>query len=254
MEANTYGLARLWLDGDFVTRAVALVLVLMSILSWTVMIARGLQQWRMRRGSRAAAQFWHRHSFSEGLALFANDHGSAEYRQLAMDGKAATDHHGESRDDLHGQLSLSEWLSESLRASIDDSADRMQSGLPMLASIGATAPFVGLLGTVWGIYHALIMIGVTGQSTIDKVAGPVGEALIMTAAGLFVAIPAVLGYNALSRANRRSVAMLHRFARQLHSYFLTGSPGAVKSSRGTAAPATVAPATIAPATAAPLEA
>ena len=234
MDATNYGLARLWLDGDWVTRAVAVALVLMSILSWTVMIVRGVQQLRLRAGARAVAQFWHLQSFAEGMAVLANDPGSTEFRQLALDGKAATDHHRENRDDLHGQLSLSDWLSESLRASIEESADRMQTGLPMLASIGATAPFVGLLGTVWGIYHALIMISVTGQSTIDKVAGPVGEALIMTAAGLFVAIPAVLGFNGLSRANRRSVAMLHRFARQLHSFFLTGSPGGAKSQRASA--------------------
>jgi biopolymer transport protein ExbB len=99
----------------------------------------------------------------------------------------------------------------------------MQGGLAVLASIGSTAPFVGLFGTVWGIYHALLTIGATGQTSIDAVAGPVGEALIMTAAGLFVAIPAVLGYNALTRANKAIVTKLNRFAHGLHGFFVTGA-------------------------------
>ncbi len=224
METNTYGLARLWLEGDLVTRSVAVLLFAMSAASWTVMVLRIWQQLQLRGAARAIGQFWHLRSFAEGMALLERDRASAPFCRLALEGKAATEHHAGNRDDLHGQLSLSEWLTESLRASIDETADRMQAGLPLLASIGATAPFVGLLGTVWGIYHALITIGLSGQATIDKVAGPVGEALIMTAAGLFVAIPAVLGYNALSRANRRTIGALHRFARQIHAYFLTGSP------------------------------
>lgn len=225
MDSSPYGLLRLWLDGDVVTRLVAVVLLALSVVSWTVMIRRGWQQFRLRRAGRSVHAFWHHKAFSDGLASLAHERAHAPYWQLAVDGQAACQHHAENRDDLHGQISLSEWLTESLRGSIDDNAERQQSGLPLLASIGATAPFVGLLGTVWGIYHALIAIGASGQSTIDKVAGPVGEALIMTAAGLFVAIPAVLGYNALSRANRRTVSLMHRFARQLHAYFLTGSPG-----------------------------
>lgn len=153
--------------------------------------------------------------------------GDAEgnpFRHLAEEGKAAIDHHASNREDLHGQISLAEWLTESLRGAIDESAERLQSGLSVLASVGATAPFVGLFGTVWGIYHALVGIGVAGQASIDKVAGPVGEALIMTAFGLAVAIPAVLGYNALMRVNKGMLGRLNRFARQLHAYFLTGAP------------------------------
>ena len=99
----------------------------------------------------------------------------------------------------------------------------MQSGLAILASVGSTAPFIGLFGTVWGIYHALIAIGTSGQSTIDKVAGPIGEALIMTALGLAVAIPAVLGYNALVRGNKSILTRLNSFAHDLHAYFVTGA-------------------------------
>ncbi|HNI61844.1 MAG TPA: MotA/TolQ/ExbB proton channel family protein, partial [Agitococcus sp.] len=132
--------------------------------------------------------------------------------------------HEQSKQDLHGQISLTEWLKETLRADIEESAEKMQAGLPVLASVGSTAPFVGLFGTVWGIYHALVGIGASGQASIDKVAGPVGEALIMTAFGLAVAIPAVLGYNTLTRSNKAIISKLQRFARQLHAYFLTGSP------------------------------
>ena len=118
---------------------------------------------------------------------------------------------------------MSDWVTGSLRNSIDEFTARLQSGLAILASVGSTAPFLGLFGTVWGIYHALIAIGTSGQSTIDKVAGPVGEALIMTALGLAVAIPAVLGYNALVRGNKFILVRMNSFAHDLHAYFVTGA-------------------------------
>jgi biopolymer transport protein ExbB len=120
-------------------------------------------------------------------------------------------------------MDVSDWVTRCLKDTMDDCVSRMQSGLAILASIGSTAPFVGLFGTVWGIYHALLSIGASGQSSIDQVAGPVGEALIMTAFGLFVAIPAVLGYNALTRANKGIVTKLNRFAHGLHAFFVTGA-------------------------------
>jgi biopolymer transport protein ExbB len=120
-------------------------------------------------------------------------------------------------------MGVSDWLTRSLRNSIDESTARLQSGLAVLASVGSTAPFVGLFGTVWGIYHALITISSAGQASIDKVAGPIGEALIMTALGLAVAIPAVLGYNALVRGNKSVLMKLNRFAHDLHAYFVTGA-------------------------------
>ena len=123
----------------------------------------------------------------------------------------------------HDSLGASEWLTRTLRNSIDESTSRLQSGLAVLASVGSTAPFVGLFGTVWGIYHALLAISAAGQATIDKVAGPIGEALIMTALGLAVAIPAVLGYNALVRGNKGVISRLNRFAHDLHAYFVTGA-------------------------------
>ena len=124
---------------------------------------------------------------------------------------------------MHERFDFSDWVTRCLRNSVDDSTARMQAGLAILASAGSTAPFVGLFGTVWGIYHALMSIGLAGQATIDKVAGPIGEALIMTALGLAVAIPAVLGYNALVRANKGVIARLNRFAHDLHAYFVTGA-------------------------------
>jgi biopolymer transport protein ExbB len=221
---NPYGIAALWAQGDFVIKAVAIALLLMSIVSWTVIVMRSWRAARLNRAAVAAAGFWHTHSFAEGMALL-NQHGTDNpFRHLAAEAQAAVDHHASNKEDLHGQISLAEWLTESLRGAIDDSAERIGAGLAILASVGSTAPFVGLFGTVWGIYHALVGIGVSGQASIDKVAGPVGEALIMTAFGLFVAIPAVLGYNALTRNNKGLVNKLNRFARQLHAYFLTGSP------------------------------
>lgn len=225
MDSNPYGLAALWAQGDGVIKSVALVLLIMSIASWYVIVTRGWQAWRLRAMSRRMGGFWHAHSFAEGLAVLrAEEGGDNPFVSLALEGKAAAEHHASSRDDLHGQLSLAEWLTESLRGEIDEGAERIQGGLPILASVGSTAPFVGLFGTVWGIYHALVGIGLSGAASIDKVAGPVGEALIMTAFGLAVAIPSVLGYNALVRANKGVVSRMHRFARQLHAYFLTGSP------------------------------
>lgn len=179
---------------------------------------------KLRRAARAVAGFWQAHSFAEGMAAIDVSGPLNPFHHLAQEGQSAVSHHASNKENLHGQLTLADWLTESLRGAIDESAERMQSGLSILASVGSTAPFVGLFGTVWGIYHALVGIGASGQASIDKVAGPVGEALIMTAFGLVVAIPAVLGYNALTRSNKGLIGRLNRFARQLHAYFLTGWP------------------------------
>jgi biopolymer transport protein ExbB len=224
MTDNPYGLAALWAQGDVIIKGVAVLLLLMSIVSWYVIATRTWRAMRLRRTATAAAAFWHTHSFAEGLALLDQHGVDNPFRHVALEGQAAVDHHSSNKEDLHGQLSLAEWLTESLRGAIDESTERMNAGLAVLASVGSTAPFVGLFGTVWGIYHALVGIGASGQAGIDKVAGPVGEALIMTAFGLAVAIPAVLGYNAFIRSNKGVTNKLNRFARQLHAYFLTGSP------------------------------
>jgi biopolymer transport protein ExbB len=223
VEQNPYGMAAMWAQGDWVTRSVALLLLVMSVASWTVIILKSLRLIQLKRDAAQADQFWHTHSFAEGLKVLGSD-GSNPFHHMAIEGQAAVNHHATAKDDLHGQMNLADWLSEALRGARDDAAEKLQSGLSVLASVGSTAPFVGLFGTVWGIYHALVGIGVSGQASIDKVAGPVGEALIMTAFGLAVAIPAVLGYNALTRSNKSVLGKLNRFSRQLHAYFLTGSP------------------------------
>ncbi len=225
MQDNPYGVEALWLQGDWVIKTVALTLLLMSVASWCVILIRAWGLLRLRTAQRSAFAFWHAKSFDEGLILLGNS-ADSPFRHLADEAQAAVDHHAQHKSDLHGHLPMGEWLTASLRTAIDETAELLQRGLSILASVGATAPFVGLFGTVWGIYRALVGIGVSGQASIDKVAGPVGEALIMTAFGLAVAIPAVLGYNALTRSNKRLLGQINRFAHQLHTYFLTGAPPA----------------------------
>lgn len=222
MQDNPYGLATLWLQGDMVIKVVAVLLLIMSVVSWYVIMTRAWQAVKLRASAKVMGEFWHAQSFEQGIDILQRKDAQSPFSALALSGQSAVEHHTQSKHDLHGQISLTEWLTESLRADIDDNAERMQAGLPILASVGSTAPFVGLFGTVWGIYHALVGIGASGQASIDKVAGPVGEALIMTAFGLAVAIPAVLGYNTLMRSNKATIKKMQRFARQLHAYFLTG--------------------------------
>lgn len=234
MAPNPYGIASIWAQGDAVIKAVALMLLLMSIASWCVILIRAWHLWQLQKVAQASRDFWHAQSFAQGQHILASANSRSgcsanPFRYLADEGQAAYDHHSSHQDDLHGKLPLSDWLTSSLKGAIDESAEQMQKGLAILASVGSTAPFIGLFGTVWGIYHALVGIGASGQASIDKVAGPVGEALIMTAFGLAVAIPAVLAYNALSRGNKGMISKLNRFAFQLHAYFLTGA--APKSSQ-----------------------
>lgn len=222
-----YGLANVWEQGDFVTRCILIALVLMSVLSWTVIVLKLWNVFRIRRLTRDTERsFWHADDFEAGLHKLGDDsvaHAGNPLLALALSGKEAAEHHHQTQPHLHDRMDVSDWVTRCLKDTMDDIVARLQGGLAILASIGSTAPFVGLFGTVWGIYHALVMIGATGQTTIDHVAGPVGESLIMTAFGLFVAIPAVLGYNALTRANKGIVTKLNRFAHGLHAYFVTGS-------------------------------
>ena len=227
---NDYGFMHLWQQGDLLIRSVAVLLAVMSLSSWTVILAKAWQQTKLRRMADVASRaFWRAHSVEEALKLLPGDRAANPFRALVEDGVQAVSHHADNREELQGAMNLSEWLTSSLRAAFDDGVGEMQRGLALLASVGSTAPFVGLFGTVWGIYHALIAISVAGQASIDKVAGPVGESLVMTALGLGVAIPAVLGYNALVRGSKALQARLARFQQDLHVYLLTG---AVLGSRG----------------------
>jgi biopolymer transport protein ExbB len=216
------GLIGLWSQGDWVTRAVALLLLGMSLASWIVILVKALDIVRYKRLARRTEDFWHSQDFESGIGQLGNAPGNP-FVALALAGQEATQHHQQAAKQLHDTLDISDWIGRCLRNAIDDSTARFQSGLAVLASVGSTAPFVGLFGTVWGIYHALMGIGAAGAATIDKVAGPIGEALIMTALGLAVAIPAVLGYNALVRGNKFILTRLNRFSHDLHAYFVTGA-------------------------------
>jgi biopolymer transport protein ExbB len=223
---QSYSLAHVWAQGDFVTRAIAIVLLVMSLLSWSVMIMKGWTVLRLRRLTRnAEREFWHSDDFASGIDKLGEKPGARDdnpFLALALSGQEAADHHKRTRPHLHDQLDVSEWISRCLKDTMDNRVAHLQSGLGVLASIGSTAPFVGLFGTVWGIHRALLGIGASGAASIDQIAGPIGEALVMTAFGLVVAIPAVLGYNALTRTNKAIVGSLRRFAHGLHAYFVTG--------------------------------
>ncbi|MGR4867282.1 MotA/TolQ/ExbB proton channel family protein [Variovorax sp. LARHSF232] len=219
---SQFGLMHLWMQGDLVTKAVALLLVGMSLASWIVILIKALDIIKYKRQARRSSDFWHSEDFATALEKLGKGDGNP-FRALALEGREATAHHRNTKAHLHDTLDVSDWVTRSLRNGIDEFTARLQSGLAVLASVGSTAPFIGLFGTVWGIYHALMSIGSAGQATIDKVAGPIGEALVMTALGLAVAIPAVLGYNALVRGNKFVLTKLNSFAHDLHAYFVTGA-------------------------------
>ena len=221
---NEFGLINLWTEGDGVTRFVAILLLAMSLASWVVIILKSLNLLSAQQQAKRVEAFWHSSSVAGGLQALG-DEADNPFRSLAMRGQEAMAHlkTGSSQPELLKELDTSDWVTRGLQNAIDDATANLQSGLAILASVGSTSPFVGLFGTVWGIYHALMQIGMAGQATIDKVAGPIGEALIMTALGLAVAIPAVLGYNALVRGNKAIITRLNRFAHDLHALLMTGS-------------------------------
>ncbi|MBR0566714.1 MotA/TolQ/ExbB proton channel family protein [Azoarcus sp. L1K30] len=225
METQAFGLAHLWGQSDLAIRAVAAILLLMSMTSWYLILVRSLRQLRARHSDDAVDAFWAAPSLKSGLQRLNEQAPDSPFEALAHQGAAAAEHlrQHNHRETLGGTLDTDEFVTRALRKSISMSTSQLESGLTMLASIGSTAPFIGLFGTVWGIYHALVNISVSGVATLDKVAGPVGEALIMTAFGLFVAIPAVLAYNAFTRANRVELSELDAFAHDLHAWFSTGA-------------------------------
>jgi biopolymer transport protein ExbB len=223
--SQAFGLAHLWAQSDFIIRSVGVILLVMSITSWYLILTRALRQLRARRHSEAVERFWQAPDFDAGLKLLNTAAPNSPFEALAQQGAAAAQHvrRHTQNDTLGGKLDADEVITRALRKSIALSTAALESGLTILASIGSTAPFVGLFGTVWGIYHALVNISASGMATLDKVAGPVGEALIMTAFGLFVAIPAVLAYNAITRANRLELSELDAFAHDLHAWYSTGA-------------------------------
>jgi biopolymer transport protein ExbB len=224
-ESSGLDFAAVWAQGDSISHAVVVVLILMSLASWSIILGKTWLVWNLRRKTpKVLEAFWDSTNVKNGLLELD---ALRPFHDMALQGQGAIDHlesHHKERSHLDAHLSASELVTRALRNSIARTVSNLESGLTLLASVGSTAPFVGLFGTVWGIYHALAQIGATGQSSLDKVAGPVGEALIMTAAGLFVAIPAVLAYNAFSRSLRLITADMEAFAHDLHAYFTTGHP------------------------------
>lgn len=218
-------LVSFWQQGDVVTHAVLLLLVGMSITSWAIVIRKSVQlAWWQHANSGALDRFWQAENIDAGLLTLGH---MVPFRLLVERGQQAVKHYREHgpgmQAHLDAQLSLPELVTRALRQALNRGTAELERGQTYLASIGSVSPFVGLFGTVWGIYHALASIGAAGQASLDKVAGPVGEALIMTAVGLFVAIPAVLAYNAFNRVQRLILADLDGFAHDLLVYFTLGT-------------------------------
>ncbi|HUH95608.1 MAG TPA: MotA/TolQ/ExbB proton channel family protein [Casimicrobiaceae bacterium] len=223
---NPYGLQALWAGGDIVSKGTIAILVIMSMGSWYIIVTKVYEQYRMGRQARAAEKkFWTAPTVRQGTDSLT---ASSPYRFIAESGlEASTKHVG-----LQGNIDVNTWITMSIQRAIDNVQSRTQDGLAFLATVGSTAPFVGLFGTVWGIYHALTAIGIAGQASIDKVAGPVGEALIMTAIGLAVAVPAVLGYNWLVKRNKNAMEQVRSFGADLHAVLLA-APKATLTATGT---------------------
>ena len=212
---NPYGLGALWAQGDFVSRGTLIILVIMSMGSWYILLTKLYESLKISREAKSAQKTFFKSS-NLSSAVESLKEGSA-FRFIADSGIEASEHHAGT---LTENIDRNTWVGMSVQRSLDDVQSRLQDGLAFLATVGSTAPFVGLFGTVWGIYHALTAIGIAGQASIDKVAGPVGEALIMTAIGLAVAVPAVLGYNWLVRRNRVTMESVRRFGADLHGVLM----------------------------------
>jgi biopolymer transport protein ExbB len=231
--------------GHFIAQSDALgqtllaLLLAMSFASWLLVAFKGFAQWRrQRRSASFLAGFWNAPTL-DAVQHALGVHGAHDpFGHLTAHALHAQQHHtrhGATR--LADAGSTADFITRSIRKVLDEETTRMESGLTTLATVGATAPFVGLFGTVWGVYHALVAIGMSGAGTLDKVAGPVGEALIMTGLGLAVAIPAVVAYNAFSRSNRVLAARLDAFAYELHSFLTLGEAPGASSHQAASTPA-----------------
>ena len=243
----TIGFASFLAQTDAVGKAILGILLVMSITTWYLIATKALTAlFERRKSARFLEVFWDAPSLAQVERHVAGGHPDDAFSHLAWHAINAQRQYS-GHDQRPGTARLSdagasgEFLTRAMRRVIDEDTARLESGLTVLASVGSTAPFVGLFGTVWGVYHALVAIGLSGQGTLDKVAGPVGEALIMTALGLAVAIPAVLAYNGFVRANRLVLAKLDAFAHDLYAVLTTGervgNPATVVSMKTAAAAA-----------------
>ena len=229
---NPYGIEALWKEGDFVSKGTLIILIIMSMGSWYIMFVKVYEQAKLFRQAREVqTKFWNAASIQEGSLLLKE---GTPFRYIAESGIKSTQHH---EGKLLEQIDLNTWVTMTIQRAVDNVTSRLQDGLAFLATVGSTSPFVGLFGTVWGIYHALTAIGIAGQASIDKVAGPVGEALIMTAFGLAVAVPAVLGYNWLVRRNKVALEQLRAFGLDLHMVLMSGTQRRISPAPSSAAAA-----------------
>jgi biopolymer transport protein ExbB len=222
---NPFGFSAVW-NGGVVSRGTLIILAIMSMGSWYILITKLLDQRKIFKQAKETNQkFWKAPSIAAGSSQLA---AGSPYRFIAETGTKATQHHDGA---LLEQIDLSTWVTMQIQRAVDKVQSRLQDGLSFLATVGSTAPFIGLFGTVWGIYNALTNIGMTGNASIDKVAGPVGEALIMTAFGLFVAVPAVLGYNWLVRRNKSAMEDVRSFSADVHSVLISGAMNTSEAAR-----------------------
>ena len=215
---NPYGLKAVWEQGDFVAKGTLVIMIIMSMGSWYILFTKLMEQRKLfSHAKEARKSFWSAASLDDGVNKL---HEAGAFRFVAQ---SAIDASREHTGALASEVSKNTWIELAFNRSFEEIQAKLQVGLSFLATVGSTAPFIGLFGTVWGIYHALTAIGIAGQASIDKVAGPVGEALIMTAIGLAVAVPAVLGYNWLVRRNKSAMAEVHSFSADLEKVLLGGS-------------------------------
>ena len=230
------GLAHFLAQSDIVGHALLAMLIGMSALSWGLIAVKGLSQWiRGRKSQHFLRFFWNARSLDAVGANIAAHGARDPFSHLTAHAMHAQAHHakyGAARLEEAG--TAQDFVTRTLKKVLDEETTRLENGLTTLATIGSTAPFVGLFGTVWGVFHALVAIGMSGAGTLDKVAGPVGEALIMTGIGLAVAVPAVVGYNAISRSNRVLSARLDAFAFELLTFLSMGQ--SLKTERATVTP------------------
>lgn len=215
---NPFGFVKFIEQADGLTLGILIILGAMSLASWYVILTKFWDQGRIRKSyAEAQRKFWAAGNLLDGMAALTGRDNV--FRMLAEDGIRAAQYH---EGHLTEQVSLNEWITVSLYRSAESVSSRLSSSLAVLATTGSVSPFVGLLGTVWGIYSALTSISLAGQANLEQIAGPIGEALIMTAIGLFVAVPAVIGYNWLLRRNRNIQEKMKYFAADVHAFLVGG--------------------------------